>query len=1057
MLKGWWLFEEDDLRRDQPSVSPGQWKSLLREAGFSAPICVGDCPDPERAQHSVILARGPHVSAPPPSALPATREAGTWLLFVDKGAAGRPSAGSQLACELRECGDSVINVTHGADFQEHDGSSFTIRAGNPDDMTRLMDSVGKRVSQLAGAVHLWSLDTETTEAMASDALVSSARLGCVGALALVQTLAAMDGLEVGGIWLVTHAAQPIGDHADTLEVVQSPLWGIGRVAASEYRNLHCCRVDLATCSREEIGFLAAELIAGDRTEDEIALCGELKFVHRLVPAPANPAYRPGGQAGAATEPFRIELQRPGFLDSLTARLIPRVPPKPNEVEIEVAASGLNFKDLMLAMGMLPDDGITDDPFGPTLGMECAGRVVAVGDKVSDLAVGDEVVAGTPGTLATHITVDARLAARKPRHLSLEQAATIPVAFLTAFYSLHTLGQLQPGERVLIHSGTGGVGLAAVQLALKAGAIVFATAGSPEKRELLSALGVPHVMDSRSLAFADAVLHLTAGEGIDLVLNSLSGEAIDKSLSILRGCGRFIEIGKTDIYRNRKLGMRPLRKSISLFGVDLFKALQERTDLGPSLLREVLRRFASKDLNALPHRVFPVARVADAFRYMAQAKHVGKLIVSMQDVKGLPVECRPRSAAIDAGASYLITGGLGGFGLAAADRLSRRGARHLALVGRSDPSPSSRAAVEALRHRGTEVMTFRADVTDREQMKDVIAVAQRSMGPLRGIMHAAMVLDDAPIARLDEERMWRAMAPKIAGAWNLHTLTAGIPLDFFVLFSSLASIIGTPGQANYVAGNAFLDALAHYRRARGLPALAVDWGIVGDVGHVARSPEISQRLDRLGFKAMPVSTMLDALDKLMSGNAVQAGVAKIDWKEVLQYTASRIPARFAGLTGEASTEDARSPASSRARDILEADAAALPSLLEDYFRDQLARAIGASPARIDTQQSLLNLGLDSLIAMEVRNRINADLGINVPGSKFMQSVSVSALAAYIAERLMAGDRGDRSNAAVARTTTQAGSDIPVSGKDAADLLARIDELSDEEVDRHLSIAAAQGHA
>jgi acyl carrier protein len=430
---------------------------------------------------------------------------------------------------------------------------------------------------------------------------------------------------------------------------------------------------------------------------------------------------------------------------------------------------------------------------------------------------------------------------------------------------------------------------------------------------------------------------------------------------------------------------------------------------------------------------------------------------MQDVKGLPVECRPRSAAIDAGASYLITGGLGGFGLAAADRLARRGARHLALVGRSDPSPSSRAAVEALRHRGTEVMTFRADVTDREQMKDVIAVAQRSMGPLRGIMHAAMVLDDAPIARLDEERMWRAMAPKIAGAWNLHTLTAGIPLDFFVLFSSLASIIGTPGQANYVAGNAFLDALAHYRRARGLPALAVDWGIVGDVGHVARSPEISQRLDRLGFKAMPVSTMLDALDKLMSGNAVQAGVAKIDWKEVLQYTASRIPARFAGLTGEASTEDARSPASSRARDILEADAAALPSLLEDYFRDQLARAIGASPARIDTQQSLLNLGLDSLIAMEVRNRINADLGINVPVSKFMQSVSVSALAAYIAERLMAGDRGDRSNAAVARTTTQAGSDIPVSGKDAADLLARIDELSDEEVDRHLSIAAAQGHA
>src|SRR5262249_9088813 len=241
---------------------------------------------------------------------------------------------------------------------------------------------------------------------------------------------------------------------------------------------------------------------------------------------------------------------------------------------------------------------------------------------------------------------------------------------------------------------GGVGLAAVQLALKAGAVVFATAGSPEKRALLTALGVPHVMDSRSLAFADEVLGLTDGEGIDIVLNSLSGDAIDKNLSILRPYGRFIEIGKTDIYKNRKIGMRPLRKNLSVFAVDL---VDPRPDLARTLLGELQSSLEDKTFRPLPHRVFPVARVADAFRDMAQATHIGKQVLSMQDRAGLRVERgEQHSVAIDPNASYLITGGLGGFGLAVAEHLARRGARHLALVGRRNPSPAAQAVLESLR-------------------------------------------------------------------------------------------------------------------------------------------------------------------------------------------------------------------------------------------------------------------------------------------------------------------------------------------------------------------------
>src|SRR5262249_47836909 len=384
---------------------------------------------------------------------------------------------------------------------------------------------------------------------------------------------------------------------------------------------------------------------------------------------------------------------------------------------------------------------------------------------------------------------------------------------TVHHSLHTLAQLQPGERVLIHSGTGGVGLVATQMALKAGAIVFATAGSPEKRQLLTALGVPHVMDSRTLAFADEVMSLTDGKGVDVVLNSLSGEAIDKSFSVLRAGGRFIEIGKSDIYANRKIGMRPLRKNVSVFVVDLLGMVDQRPDFAGSMFREMMTRFGGADLRPVAYRACSAGRIVDAFRDMAQAKHIGKLIVSMQDRAGLPLERDLRfAAAISADASYLITGGLGGFGLAVAGHLVSSGARRLALVGRSAPTAATRGALDELRRSGAEVGGLSADVADREQVRRTIETVHRELGPLRGIIHAAMVLDDAPIERLTEERMWKAMAPKVMGAWHLHALTADIPLDFFVLFSSIASTVGNAGQANYVAGNAFLDALSYYRRA-----------------------------------------------------------------------------------------------------------------------------------------------------------------------------------------------------------------------------------------------------
>jgi acyl transferase domain-containing protein/aryl carrier-like protein len=1006
LLKGWWLFEDDGIRCDEPCINQEKWKGLLTEAGFSAPLCIADCPDAEHAQHSVIIARAPELALSPAlapqGAAPPDTDEGTkiWIVFAEAGTGARPSVGAALANELREHGGRIVVVKRGDEFQRCARDAYTCRPGKPNDMRRLLDAIGRESLHLAGIIHLWSLDADISEQASADDWVSSARVGCVGALHLIQALATTDGLAVDGLWLVTRAAQPLAGSEELENVMQSPLWGALRVAINEYKNLRCRLIDLATGSAEEVAQLADELQSLENSEDEIALHGELRYVRRLV---SMSAVRGGGQP-ARTVPFRMQLRRPGIIESLAACRMVRRPPMAGEVEVEIAATGLNFKDLMLCMGMLPREAMAFDSAGaPLLGLECAGRIVAVGNEVSGFAIGDEVVVGVAGSLATHVTVDQRLVARKPPQLSLEQAATIPVAFMTALYALHTLGNMRRGERVLIHAGSGGVGLAAVQLALNAGAIVFATAGSPEKRGLLSALGVHHVLDSRTLAFADDILKLTNGKGVDLVLNSLGGEAIDKSLSILHPYGRFIEIGLRDIYQNRKMGMRLLRKNIAFFAVDLSRVFEQRAHLPRSLLDQAMRQVAEHKLSALPHRTFPIWRIAEALRYMAQAKHVGKLIVSMQDTEGLPLERDAAPTAIDPAASYLITGGLGGFGLALAARLARRGARHLLLVGRSAPSTAAQSAVAAIRRQGVEVGICQADVTDRGQTQRALDIA-RSMAPVRGIMHAAMVLDDAPIERLTEERMWKAMGPKLLGSWNLHALTAEDALDFFVMFSSFTSMIGNPGQANYVAGNAFLDALAYYRRARGLPALTVNWGMVGEVGHVASSPDISQRLDRLGASMMPLSDTLDALEELMSSAAVQVGVAQLEWKGLLRLMPSPVPARFAAFAGEIA-EEAHSGESSRVHEILEAEAAALPALLEGYLREHLARAMGASPARIDAQQSLLSLGLDSLIALELRNRINADFGINVSLAKIMQSASLGAFAASIAVQLRSEEAKD----------------------------------------------------
>ena len=506
---------------------------------------------------------------------------------------------------------------------------------------------------------------------------------------------------------------------------------------------------------------------------------------------------------------------------------------------------------MKALGLYP--GEPDEIMW--LGDECAGTIVALGEGVEKLQIGEEVIATGPACFGSFATTRADFVAPKPAHLSFEEAATVPVAFLTAYYALYHLGKLGKGERVLIHAAAGGVGLAAIQLARFAGAEIFATAGNPEKREFLHSLGIEHVMDSRSLAFAEEVMERTNGEGVDVVLNSLAGEAIPKSLSVLRGNGRFLEIGKRDIYQNSHLGLGHLRNNIAFFAIDLATMFARRPDFCGTMLREVMKQLENTTLK--PPSIPCLSHLGSRGRLSSH----GASEAHRQD------RCVSGGAAGD-GSRCLRSGSEVPLRRYFPNyrRTRRVWSRDRSVDDRAGGAPSrpdGKRRYELARGSGMPWERCRAlgprwwwrPVTSRIRTTSRVywRTSTSPCLPLRGVIHAAMVLDDVSVLEMDMDRLKTAMAPKMSGAWNLHSMTTSSKLDFFVLFSSAASLIGSPGQGNYVAGNAFLEGLAHYRRAQSQPAMTIQWGRLTEVGYVARHAEVGERLERVGTEGILAET------------------------------------------------------------------------------------------------------------------------------------------------------------------------------------------------------------
>ena len=773
-----------------------------------------------------------------------------------------------------------------------------------------------------------------------------------------------------------------------------------RVLANE-RPGTVVRAVTATAARPvDAARLLARGILGLRTETEVTLNPDGVTAPRVASAadigPRAIRRRVEGPVGMA-----LQAPRASGLDALHWAPVPRRDPGEHEVEVAVAASGLNFRDVMWALGLLPEEAIEAGFSGSGLGMECAGTVVRAGPGAR-WAEGTRVMGFAANALGTHVTVPDAFVAPIPATMGFAEAASLPVAAATAHYGLRELARLEAGQTVLIHGAAGGVGLAALQIAQATGARILATAGTAGKRRLLTLLGAEAVFDSRSMGFVADVMAATRGRGVDVVLNSLSGEAMQHTLECMAPFGRFVELGKRDFYANTRIGLRPLRSNISYFGVDLDALLAARPQTAAPLLEALSGSLERGELTPLPHQVISAGSVVEAFRLMQRAGHIGKIVVAPPALAAEAGDPMPPLARADR--AWLVAGGTGGFGLALAERLAVRGAGALWLTSRRGQVDGADAArVAQMRQRGTRVTVVACDVTDETAMRALMARIDAEGPPLGGVAHAAMVLDDSLFADTDTTRLAASVRPKLVGAAILDRLTRDRPLDHCLLLSSVAALIGNPGQTAYVAANAAVEEVARARVAAGRPALAIQFGPIADTGVLAGDAAARARLEARGAGLMTASQALDALETALAGrqreDAVLA-IAPMRWGQLgadLPLLASPLFERVATATGPDRTA---AQADLRAA-LAGLDDAQAQRRLIDLFRGEAATILRLDPAEIDPARPMTDLGFDSLMAVELKLSAEEKHGIVVPVFALAEGATIASLATRVLADLRRG--------------------------------------------------------
>ena len=930
---------------------------------------------------------------------------------------------TQIVESLAEKGQECIIISPGETYEKLAPQHYKINPSNGEEFTQILEEN----PETTGIINLWGVESQPNKENLELQTIQEQICGSV--LYTLQAIIKTKPEKIPRLYLVTKGTQSVINDTEVLNPEYGSIWGLGQVISLEHPELKCKRIDCdPRADKTEVIASVVEEILSEDPEDQIAIRQGTRYVARLE------QQKQKNQGLPENQPLQLKLTEYGVINNLNWQVMERPTPKPNEVEIQVKAVGLNFRDVLNAMGMLKDYyaehlGITSEE-KLTFGFECAGMISAIGESVSDWQVGDEVIATIlHDGFSSFITVKAEFVIAKPKQMSFTEAATLPLTFLTAYYGLEELAKIKPGDKVLIHAASGGVGQAAIQIAKQAGAEIFATA-SKGKWEFLRSMGIEKLFNSRTLDFADRIMEETKGGGVDIVLNSLNGEYIEKSLGLLATGGRFIEIGKIGIWSEEQL--KEKRPDVSYFTFDLGEVAEKQAGIIRRMSEKLTEQWNNEKLQALPYKAFESTEITAAFKYMQQAKHIGKVVVSMPKVESSQKSIQPE-------ASYLITGGLGALGLEVAQWMAKQGAKCILLTGRRNPKEKAQKLIEELERAGTKVGVLLGDISVAADVEAIFQETQK-FPPLKGVIHAAGVLDDRLLRNMTWQQFTKVMSPKVTGTWNLHRMTKDLSLDFFVCFSSMAAMIGNPGQGNYAAANALMDAVAHYRRGLGIPGLSINWSTWAGGGMAASlDSNQQQQLEGSGITPIKPEQGMQVLELFLSASSSQVGVFPVNWSEFFRQTptAEKMPL----LSGFVSSQP--SLKSQKSTFIEELESKAIPDrmdLLIAHIRSMLAQTLGIQDGqKIGMREPFFDLGLDSLMAVELKNRMESSLNVSLSSTLLFDYPILEKLVNHLADEVIpiefSIDNGKTEKNVELETKDNSSRFQEMSEDDVADLLAK----------------------
>ncbi|KAL8720573.1 MAG: hypothetical protein Q9225_002592 [Loekoesia sp. 1 TL-2023] len=967
LLPGWWLSEEEE-RELSPSLSIDMWNRVLRSTGFSGiETEVRDCESQELYSFSVIMSTATS-SAPifNPDVVLVTGNStppDSWMTGVQYSIAaltGTMPVIQSLEKPLVVEGKLCILV------EEADHPLLA----SPD-LVRFeaIKAVCTRSKGLLWVTHGGAVDCESLYASLNVGFLRSLRAEYSG-----KRLAALD-LDPSQVpWS--------GESVDAVTDVFKRVFDYSVDNASK---------DFEFANRDGVVLIPRYYKDVDRNR-AVFLESASQAVATLEPF------------GQARRPLRMGITSPGLLDTLVFADDPDATSDLHQdfLEVEPKAFGVNFRDIMVAMGQVQ---------GEAMGFECSGTIsrVGVGAASRGFRAGDRVTTLLKGHYSNRVRLHWTSAVHIPEDMSFEIAATIPMSFTTAYVSLHDMAKLQKGESVLIHAASGGFGQAAIVLAQRVGAEIFVTVGTEMKREfIIKNYGIEpdHIFSSRDTSFAAGILAVTQGKGVDVVLNTLAGALLQESFNCIAPFGRFIEVGKRDLELNSSLEMGAFARAVSFAHIDLLMLGQYRGQQISRVLKEIMRLFNEKAVGPVePVTVYPISDIEKTFRLMQAGKHMGKIVISVKPDDVVPVLPSTPSAKLRHDSSYLIVGGLGGIGRSVCHWMVDHGARNLIVLSRSaNAQEKASPFVAEMEKVGCKIRAVGCDISNAAELERALWACAHEMPPILGVIQGAMVLQDSILEQMTLEDYYAAIRPKVQGSWNLHQQLAKQPLDFFIMLSSLAGIVGYASQCNYSAGGTFQDALARYRTAQGLPGVAIDLGVVKSVGYVAENEGTAERLKRTGHTVLSEDDVLKAVESaILSPHATQLMLglntgpgphweespmardlrfASLRYRQSVQSTAS------VGKGGSTDLGD-RIAAASSLDEAVEAVVQAITKKLVDIFM--------LAEAEISPSMSLSDYGVDSLVAVELRNMLALRAGSETSIFDIMQSTSIAALATMVASK------------------------------------------------------------